>query len=477
MRTFIAVCIAVAVLSFDASAQIFRSLKIEEGLNTTFTTNPATRAVIINSAAGSGSGTITNTTQMTNSSPLVGSGGVGIRATNASGFLSLIGGQASLGYVPQVGSSALTNIAAAGSTGTGALVYSNAPTMRDATVLGTLTASNLVINGNGDNGIDALRVTNTLTAGAIIGTGTNWFSGTSNTFTGSLWNGSTNIAAALAGKQASFTTGVGVTNESNVVRGNYTPGTSVTFTTNAYGAVAINSTATGGSLSADTNNILSVLASVAGSNTFWESGESVIIKDNFKSSLPDTRLQLLGGSGGYAAWAATGVSGQSGIIKIYAYPTNATSLGRIVLNQTAAPLLSRVILDGSMALNGIEKVQHTFGIQSSLASTSNSTDRLSWIADTNWNANWIAGCASNNNHTYWTSSLPVTIDQRIRLSIYSPDGLTASFYTNGVLATTITTNVPLGRSINFVQKVLQTATDGSATSQNAYLDWLWILFD
>ena len=276
----------------SVNAQFFRQTPYLPGNNIAFTTNAGKITISATGATG-GAGGVQSLNILTNGTPLVGAGETNIYATNAAGFLSLIGvdltayvpvagatmtgpllvtsltnsaltasrivlsdankalsssslteanilteSEASLAYVPLAGATmtgplyltALTNnaltasrfvvsdankaLASSGAssvlaatltdeTGTGAAVFANDATLSNLTVNGTLIASNLVINGNGDNGIDAIRVTNTLTAGAIIGTGTNWFSGTSNTFTGDLWNGSTNIAAALASKAAS----------------------------------------------------------------------------------------------------------------------------------------------------------------------------------------------------------------------------------------------------------------------------------
>lgn len=82
------------------------------------------------------------------------------------------------------------------------------------------------------------------------------------TAAGEYISGSTNILAALAGKQPLFTTGAGVTNIANVLSGNYTPGANITLTTNANGAVAIAGTGSAGTAGTVINTGASAISAI-----------------------------------------------------------------------------------------------------------------------------------------------------------------------------------------------------------------------
>lgn len=217
--------------------------------------------------------------------------------------------------------------------------------------------------------------------------------------------------------------------------------------------------------------------SAVGSNTFWESGDGVIVKDNFRGAVINPLTGATGASGGNATGSATGVTGQSGVEKINAYPTNTGSFGIVRQSQTAMQWQSKFIADASLALSGREGVEYSFGLLSAPSATSNQTDSIRWYINTNWSANFIAMCQSNSVANFWTSSLPVVDNQIVRLGIYAPDTNAVYFYTNGILATSITTAIPSGRSMNYGVRVLATTAGGSSTSQILYLDYHWFLFE
>lgn len=330
----------------------------------------------------------------------------------------------------------------------GAITSTATVTASNATVLGTLTANSNNITG----GISANTLT--VTDNASVGSLTFTNSGNTNSLVmfnanGQLTNPAVAATSIMRKNGTAVTVGSGLSDDGTTLSA--TGGSSVT--------VGIG------------------LGTFVGmmTNTFWETGEGIIVKDNFRGAANNPLAAGTGVAGGSAAQAAAGVTGQAGVFKVYATPTNTGGYGTYRAFGTVMPWQSNFVNDVSLAVNGYEGVEHFIGLLAPMSAAA-ATDRVGWLLNTNWSPNWIAACMSNSVPYYWTSSLAAADSSIVRLSVYCPNRTNAYFFTNGILATTISTNTPAGRSLTFSARVLALTAAGSSAQQNLYLDWNWFLF-
>ena len=167
------------------------------------------------------------------------------------------------------------------------------------TVSGSGASINLDSGSVSSNNIVAGQITQDKLSATGTSTSTNFLAGDW-TYKQVTTNMIPGLVAALQSLQSALTFTNGVTNLSGVVHGNYAPGTSITFTTNA-GRVTIASTATGGSGSGTNlfvNNILSQPAKITNSTTvIWttnSNGDIVATATNVAGTTTDNMVQLVG---------------------------------------------------------------------------------------------------------------------------------------------------------------------------------------
>jgi hypothetical protein len=273
---------------------------------------------------------------------------------------------------------------------------------------------------------------------------------------------------------------VGITNGNVTIPGNIdVAGTFNVGTTTTTNFTIINPWDASNATNLQATNILSTfsLGNIAGGfggNSFWLGQNAVLISENFHGSATDSRITTSSAQGGSTAQLGYS-SGMNGLYRLGSYPTNTGSFGLLrYANSGGMYYSNRLSMDVGFQVLGYELTEHVVGAVNTTTVIA-ATDAIRWVANTNWSANWIANCMSNSVSTFVTSSVPVTLNSVIRLSI-DADTTTARFYTNGVIATTISSNVPVGRSIIPLIRGMATANTGASTIQYNYSDYWWLIF-
>jgi hypothetical protein len=195
-----------------------------------------------------------------------------------------------------------------------------------------------------------------------------------------------------------------------------------------------------------------------------------------QEAAPGSAYPLIVNTGSGGAVFFGGIS-STNFFFVGTYPTNTAGYAVIYSTSICPPTQAAISASVWNSTGDLTNALSRFGYWNVFSTSS--TDGIGWMQRDDWSTNWIACVMSNSIGTYFTSTVPRSVTST-RLDIFITNSTSIAFYTNSVLATTITTNYPTGRTscrLSFAS--FSTSATDPTSAMNRFncrgMDW-WIRY-
>lgn len=244
-------------------------------------------------------------------------------------------------------------------------------------------------------------------------------------------------------------------------------GSGITAVTNGVNNLDVTISASGGTTAGPDG---SQLISMDG-ETQWINGEDFFVQESFYSGQSNPWGTTRTTSGGSAIF-----TGNPGYVRLSSYPTNTANYAAFHYGAGATatvPWQSNLFIEAKLQIlnsGDITNSEFSVGFYNAMQ-TLPTTATVRWIGRGDWNPNWIAAVGVGSTYSYATTGLAIAHSTPYTLKIKGTTNSLA-FYTNGVLFTTLTSNLPGGVAIQPGARSMATVNTGTVDDNSLDVDWL-----
>lgn len=244
-------------------------------------------------------------------------------------------------------------------------------------------------------------------------------------------------------------------------------GSGITAVTNGVNGRTISISASGGTTAGPDG---SQLISMDG-ETQWINGEDFFVQESFYSGQSNPWGQTRTTSGGSATF-----TGNPGYVRLSSWPTNTANYAAFHYGSGAGatvPWQSNLFIEAKLQIlnsGDITNSEFSVGFYNAMQTLA-TTATIRWLGRGDWHPNWIAAVGVGSTYSYATTGLAIAHSTPYTLKIKGTTN-TLAFYTNGVLFTNLTSNLPGGVAIQPGARSMATVNTGTVDDNSLDVDWL-----